>query len=56
MNTGKRQYRQLDDAIKQKISQSMKNKSKTETHSGAISNGLKKYWETVPNRPTENND
>lgn len=56
MNTGKRQYRQLDDVVKQKISQAMKNKSKTETHREAISNGLKKYWETVPNRPTENND
>lgn len=46
-------YRELSDETKAKISQAMKNKSKTETHREAISNGLKNYWTTVPNKPTE---
>ena len=53
-NTNKRQYRQLSDETKAKISQSMRNKSKTPTHRENISNGLKDYWTTVPNKPTNN--
>ncbi len=56
MNTGKRQYRQLDDTTKQKISQALKGRTKSITHVEKIKDGLKRYWETVPNRPTENND
>lgn len=44
-------YRELSDETKAKISQSMRNKSKTETHKEAISNGLKTYWQTIPNKP-----
>ncbi|WP_301344482.1 hypothetical protein [Bacteroides caecimuris] len=51
-NTNKRQYRQLSDETKAKISQSMRNKSKTPTHRENISNGLKDYWTTVPNKLT----
>ena len=51
-NTKKRQYRELSDETKAKISQSMRNKSKTSTHKENISNGLKNYWTTVPNKPT----
>lgn len=50
--TGKRQFRELSDETKAKISQSMRNKSKTSTHRENISNGLKNYWTTVPNKPT----
>ena len=49
-NTGKRLYRQLDDATKMKISQSLKGRSKTQDHTNAISNGLKNYWKTIPNK------
>lgn len=49
----KREYRQLSDLTKAKISQSMKGKSKSFTHREAISNGLKNYWTTVPDKPTE---
>ena len=50
---GKRQYRELDDLVKQKISQSMKGRSKTTSHKEHISNGLKQYWKQVPNKPFE---
>ena len=51
----KRQYRELSDETKAKISQSMRGKSKTISHKDAISNGLKDYWKTIPNKPTSNN-
>lgn len=52
----KRQHREMDDATKQKISQSLKGRSKTPTHCQAISNGLKKAWERIPSRnPNSNN-
>lgn len=53
-NNYKRQYSQLDDATKQKISQSLRGRTKSATHTQAISNGLKKYWATVPDQPNNN--
>lgn len=53
-NNYKRQYRQLNDTTKQKISQSLKGRTKSATHTLAISDGLKKYWATVPNQPNNN--
>lgn len=52
-STGKRQYRQLDDATKAKISQSLLGRSKTQDHVNAISNGLKNYWKGIPNKPED---
>lgn len=49
----KRQYRQLDDATKQKISQSLKNRSKSMSHKENISNGMKEYWKGIPNKPND---
>ncbi|MCI6392925.1 MAG: hypothetical protein MR822_00340 [Bacteroidales bacterium] len=49
----KRQYRQLDDATKQKISQSLKNRSKSMTHKEHIRNGMKEYWKGIPNKPND---
>lgn len=46
----KRQYRQLDDETKQKISTSTRNKPKSEEHKEHIRQGMLQYWETVPNR------
>ena len=51
-----RQYRQLKNDTKQRISQSLRGRSISDTHKEAISNGMKAYWATVPNRPTENNN
>ncbi len=46
----KRQYRELNDETKQKISNAMKGKQKTSSHKHNISNGMKKYWSGVPHK------
>lgn len=52
-----RQFRQLDDQTKQKISRSMVNRPKSDLHKANISKGLKAYWQNIPSRPTpENNE
>ena len=60
MNTNntnqKRQYRQLSDATKQKISFRLKGRGKSDSHKDAISNGMKEYWKTIPNKPTSTDD
>lgn len=53
MNNNKRQYRELSDMTKAKISQKLKGRSKADTHKENISNGMKKYWETIPNKPKD---
>lgn len=47
----KRKYRQMSEETKQKISQSLKGRGKSMSHVKNIRNGLKKYWEHIPNRP-----
>lgn len=49
----KRQYRQMDDATKAKISQSLKGRSKSFSHIENIKQGLKNYWKNVPNKLTD---
>lgn len=49
----KRQYRELSDETKQKISMSMKGRSKSFTHKENISQGMRNYWSQIPNRPFE---
>ncbi len=51
MEKYKRQYREIDNETKQKISVSSKNKPKSETHKQHISQGMLDYWQTVPHRP-----
>ena len=51
----KRQFRQMDDATKLRISHRLRGRSMSETHKQAISNGMKAYWAGIPNKPTENN-
>lgn len=46
----KRQYRELDDDTKQKISQSLRGRSKSYSHAQNISKGLKNYWQNVPSK------
>ena len=48
----KRQYRQLSQLTKDRISQSLKNKPKSISHAAAISAGLKAYWDSVENKPS----
>ncbi len=53
MNNYKRQYRELDDATKQKISQKLKGKSKSMSHKENLSNSMREYWKGVPHRPND---
>ena len=55
---GKRQFRELDETTKQKISNSSRNKPKTAAHKQRISEAMKRYWRTIPHRPyaDDNND
>lgn len=54
--TGKRTYRELDNNVRAKISQSLKNRSKSSEHIRKISDGLKKYWQTIPEKPKEHDE
>ena len=47
MNDYKRQYRELDQETKQKISDSSRNKPKSEEQKKRISQGMLKYWEGI---------
>lgn len=53
MNNNKRQYRELSDVTKAKISQKLKGRSKETTHKENISTGMREYWKTVPNKPKD---
>ena len=50
MKEYKRQYRERDEITKMKISNSLRNRTKSATHRQAISHGLKIYWEGVPSQ------
>lgn len=51
-----RQFRNLRDDTKMRISQSLKGRSHSETHKQAISDAMKAYWAKIPYRPSENNE
>ena len=55
-NQYKRQYRELDDEVKEKISNSSRNKPKSAEHKMHISQGMQEYWSTVPSKPQANNN
>ena len=44
----KRTKRALSEQTKSKIANSLKGKSKTQKHREAISQGMKRYWQTIP--------
>ena len=52
----KRQYRQMDDTTKMKISQALRGRSKSSTHKENISAGLRQFWQSVPNKPKDENN
>ena len=56
MKEYKRQYRELSDETKQKISNSSRNRPKSDQHKQHISRGMKDYWQNVPNRPSDTNN
>ena len=56
MSNYKRQYRELDKTTKQKISDSSRNKPKTNEHKQRIRQGMLRYWASVPHRPNDMNN
>lgn len=51
-----RQFRELSDETKRKISTSMVNRPKSDQHKANISKSMKEYWQTIPNKPTPTTD
>jgi hypothetical protein len=49
----KRTYRELNDDTKQRISQALKGRGLTDNHKQAISDGMRAYWATIPNKPND---
>lgn len=47
----KRQWRELSDEHREKISKSAAGKPKSAEHRAHISQAMKDYWYTVPHRP-----
>lgn len=52
-NTKKRMYRELSDETKKKISLALRGRCKSTAHIQAISDAMKKYWETIPKKAKE---
>ena len=46
----KRKFRERDEVTKTKISNSLRNRAKSQSHCEAISKGLKDYWKSVPSK------
>lgn len=52
----KRKYRERDEITKMKISNSLRNRSKSASHRQAISQGLKNFYKSLPSiKNNENN-
>lgn len=51
----RREYRNLRDDTKMRISQSLRGRTFSDSHKQAISDAMRQYWATIPYRPTENN-
>ena len=47
----KRQWRELDDTTRERISRSTQGKPKSEQHKQRISQSMINYWQQVPHRP-----
>ena len=51
-----RKYRELKDDTKQRISQSLNGRGLSDSHKQAISDGMRAYWSTIPNKPNNENN
>lgn len=49
-NTRKRKYRELSEETKKKISLALRGRCKSAAHIQAISDAMKKYWESIPKK------
>ena len=51
-----RKYRELNADTKQRISQALKGRGLSDNHKQAISDGMRAYWATIPNKPNDGNN
>ena len=51
-----RKYRELNADTKLRISQALKGRGLTDNHKQAISDGMRAYWSTIPNKPNNENN
>lgn len=56
MSEYKRQWRELEDSTKEKISKALKGKSKSSFHKENIRRSMLDYWRTVEHKPTQDED
>lgn len=55
MENRKREFRELPDETKHKISNATKGRPKSQSHRIHISQSMLKYWQSIPNRPSPEN-
>ena len=56
MSVYKRQWRELEDSTKNKISRALKGKSKSSYHKEHIRQSMLNYWQTVGHKPTQDDE
>ena len=56
MSVYKRQWRELEDSTKEKISKAMKGKSKSSYHKEHIRQSMLNYWQTVGHKQTQDDE
>ena len=56
MSEYKRQWRELEDSTKNKISRALKGKSKSSYHKEHIRQSMLNYWSQVEHKPTQDNE
>ena len=56
MSEYKRQWRELEDSTKEKISKALRGKSKSSFHKENIRRSMLNYWQTVGHKPTQDDE
>lgn len=56
MSEYKRQWRELEDSTKEKISKALRGKSKSSFHKENIRRSMLDYWRTVEHKPTQDDE
>jgi hypothetical protein len=56
MSEYKRQWRELEDTTKEKISKALRGKSKSSFHKENIRRSMLDYWRTVEHKPTQDDE
>ena len=56
MSEYKRQWRELEDSTKEKISRALKGKRKSSYHKEHIRQSMLNYWSQVEHKPTQDDE